>query len=96
LPVVDEISADYADEVAFLAVAWKASLEDTAETAERLLTSGRVQWGLDANEEIFALYGIPYQPVTVLVGADKTIVDAWPGVLSEDEIRAKLDDLVAR
>jgi hypothetical protein len=95
LPVVDEISADYSDDVTFLAVAWKGTPEDTAERAAQIMPSGRVLWGLDADEEVFALYGVPYQPVTVLIGADKTIVDAWPGVLDEDEIRAKLDSLVA-
>jgi hypothetical protein len=96
LPVVDEISADYAGEVAFLAVAWKGSLEDTAEVAADVMPSGRINWGLDVDESVFAAYGVPYQPVTVMIGADKTIVDAWPGALSEDEIRAKLDTLVSR
>ena len=44
---------------------------------------------------IFGLYGVPYQPVTVLIAHDDTVVEAWPGVRSEDEIRAALDDLVA-
>lgn len=95
MPVVDEVSADYADDVTFLAVAWKGSLQDTAAKAEQLIPSGRVKWGLDVGEDIFALYGVPYQPVTVLISADKTIVDAWPGVVSEDEMRAKLDALIA-
>ncbi len=96
MPVVDEISGDYAGEVSFLAVAWKGSLEDTADVAADLMPSGRIKWGLDAEEAIFAAYGVPYQPVTVMIGADKTIVDAWPGALSEDEIRAKLDALLSR
>ncbi len=95
MPVVDEISADYADEVAFVAAAWKGTFEDTAERASQLLSTGNVMWGLDADESVFQAYGIPYQPVTVMIGADKTIVDAWPGALSEDEIRSKLDTLVA-
>jgi thioredoxin-like negative regulator of GroEL len=95
LPVVDAVSADYAGEVTFLAVAWKASLEDTAAAAAEVMPSGRVKWGLDADETVFAAFGVPYQPVTVMIGADKTIVDAWPGALSEDEIRAKLDALVS-
>ena len=79
----------------FLAVAWKGTAEDTAERAAQIMPSGRILWGLDTEEEVFALYGVPYQPVTVLIGADKTVVDAWPGVLGEDEIRARLDTLVA-
>lgn len=94
MPVIESISADYADDVTFLAVAWKGTLEDTREEAERLIPSGNVQWGLDAGEEIFSLYGVPYQPVTVLVTHDKIIKDTWPGVLSEAEMRAEIESLI--
>ncbi len=70
-------------------------MEDTAEVAANVMPSGRMRWGLDVDETVFAAYGVPYQPVTVMIGADKTIVDSWPGALSEDEIRARLDMLVA-
>jgi peroxiredoxin len=52
-------------------------------------------WGLDEEEEIFRLYGVVYQPVTVLIAADRTVVEAWDGLRAEDEIRASLDRLVA-
>lgn len=57
--------------------------------------SGRVKWGLDQGEEIFARYGVPYQPVTVLIGADDTVVEAWAGIRDESEIRGALEDLIA-
>jgi hypothetical protein len=95
LPVVDKVSADYADRVSFLAVAWRGSMADTTERAGQLLRSGNIKWGLDEDERIFGLYGVPYQPVTVMIGTDKTVVDAWAGALEEDQLRAKLDALVA-
>lgn len=52
-------------------------------------------WGLDEDEEIFQLYGVPYQPVTVLIAADGTVVEAWDGLRAEQEIRAALDGLIA-
>lgn len=52
-------------------------------------------WGLDAEEEIFRSYGVPYQPVTVLIASDQTVVEAWDGLRPEDEIRAALDNLIA-
>lgn len=52
-------------------------------------------WGLDEAEEIFAAYGVPYQPVTVLIAGDKTVVEAWAGLRSEEESRAALDNLIA-
>lgn len=93
MPVVDEIATEYADEVAFVAPAWKGTPSDTAERAAELMPSGVIRWGLDADEVIFSAYGVPYQPVTVLISSDKRVVEAWPGVRSEAEIRASLDAL---
>lgn len=95
LPVVDGLAAEYADRVDFVAPAWKSSFELTQQRAGELFQSGQVMWGLDAEEEIFGLYGVPYQPVTVLIATDRTVVEAWDGLRAEDEIRNALDDLVA-
>ncbi len=92
---MDKVAVDYADEVAFVAPAWKATLEDTASRAAGLMPSGIIKWGLDAEESVFAAYGIPSQPASVLIGADKTIVEAWFGARSEEELRASLDRLIA-
>jgi hypothetical protein len=95
LPVVDSLAAEYANEVDFVAPAWKSSLELTRDRAAELFQSNRIMWGLDEEEEIFGLYGVPYQPVTVLIAGDQTVVEAWDGLRAEDEIRAALDDLIA-
>lgn len=92
MPVVDNLAEEY-DDVAFVAVAWKGTPEATAERASELMPSGAMFWGLDVSEEIFALYEVPYQPVTVLIGADKQVADRWTGLRDEDEIRAALDRL---
>lgn len=60
--------------MAFVAPAWKASLSETSRRADRLLRSGAVMWGLDESQRIFSAYGVGYQPVSILIGADKTIV----------------------
>lgn len=51
-------------------------------------------WGLDEDEDIFSKYGVPYQPVTVLIAADGTVVETWPGTRAEAEIRQALDGLL--
>ncbi|REK20806.1 MAG: hypothetical protein DWQ40_04970 [Actinobacteria bacterium] len=94
MPVVDQIAAEYADRVDFVAPAWKSSFEATAARAAELFQSGEIMWGLDEDEQIFELYGVPYQPVTVLIAADDTVVEAWAGLRDEAEIRAALDDLI--
>jgi hypothetical protein len=93
LPVVDNLAEEFDDRVAFVAVAWKGTPEATAERASELMPSGSMVWGLDATEEIFAMYEVPYQPVTVLISADKQVVERWTGLRDEEEIRAALDRL---
>ena len=93
MPVVDKLAEEYDDRVAFVAVAWKGTPEATAERASELMPSGSMVWGLDASEEVFAMYEVPYQPVTVLISADKEVVERWTGLRDEHEIRAALDRL---
>jgi hypothetical protein len=95
LPVVDKLSAEYSDRIDFVAPAWKSTFEATAERANELFVSDQIMWGLDEEETIFSAYGVPYQPVTVLIAADDTVVEAWPGIRDESEIRAALDNLIS-
>jgi len=78
-----------------VAPAWKSSFELTEARALELFQSGEIMWGLDEEQTIFGLYGVPYQPVTVLIAADDTVVQAWPGIRDEADIRAALDELIA-
>lgn len=94
MPVVDGLAAEYAERVDFVAPAWKSSFELTEIRAAQLLQSGEILWGLDEAEEIFALYGVPYQPVIVLIAADRTVVESWAGLRAESEIRSALDALI--
>jgi thiol-disulfide isomerase/thioredoxin len=95
LPVVDRISMDYAGRIDFVAPAWKSGEEAAIAAAAELFPSGNFLWGLDPEEVIFELYGVPYQPVTVLIGSDRTVVEAWAGVRAEEDIRAAVDNLLA-
>ncbi len=47
-----------------------------------------------ANADIVSELGIRYQPVFVLVDADGSEIERWT-VLGEDEIRGKLDAVLA-
>lgn len=95
MPLVDQLAEEYAGRVRFLSVAWKGSLEDTRERANQLLTSGEVSWGLDDSGEFFSTWGVPYQPYTVLLTGDDIVVDEWPGVLAEVELRSRVEALIA-
>ena len=52
-------------------------------------------WGLDEDEDIFAKYGIPYQPVTILIAHDRTVVTEWAGLKDPAEIELWLDELIS-
>ena len=52
-------------------------------------------WGLDGDEDIFAKYGIPYQPVTILIAHDRTVVTEWAGIKDKAEIEAWLNELIS-
>ena len=88
MPVIDEVAADYGDQVVFLAVAGRADFDVTAQRADELF-SERLLWGLD--DSIWDLYGVPYQPVTVLISGNDVIVDTWAGALGESDLRNRID-----
>ena len=92
MPVVDEVAADYLDEVSFVAVAGRADFDRTADRAGELFSTN-LMWGLD--ESIWEAYGVFGQPFTVLISGDDRIVDSWFGTLPEDEMRSRLDGLVS-
>ncbi len=94
MPVVDSLAAEYSDRVDFVAPAWKSTFDATRSRATELFQSGQIMWGLDESEEIFGLYGVPYQPVTVLIAGDDTVVQAWDGLRPEEDIRAAIEELI--
>lgn len=94
MPVVDDLAAGYSDQVDFVAPAWKSDLASTEARARELFQSGAIMWGLDSEELIFGLYGVPYQPVTVLIASDDTIVETWPGLRDKDDIREAIQRLI--
>ena len=52
-------------------------------------------WGLDERQRIFSAYGVGYQPITVLIGADKTIVKTLFGAQSRSVIREAIEELLS-
>lgn len=95
MPVVDQLAEEYSDRVAFVAPAWKGTLEDTAARAAELMPSGDIMWGLDEHESTFTAFGVPYQPATFLIRPDRTVADSWQGARSEAEMRSAIESLLA-
>ena len=78
-----------------MAAAWKAPLNATRQRAQQLLRSGLVKWGLDEGQRIFSAYGVGYQPVTILIGADKTIVKSLFGAQGASSLRNGIEELLS-
>jgi hypothetical protein len=95
LPVIDKLAVEYADRVEFVAIAWKSSFDATARRASDLMPSGAMRWGLDEREEIFSLYGMSYQPNSLLITGTDVEVERWFGARSEGQMRQALEDLIA-
>jgi hypothetical protein len=91
LPVVDVVARDYQDRVRFVAVAGRSDYGSTEKQAAKLFSN--LEWGL--GDEIWDLYGIPYQPVTVLITGGDVVYDTWPGAVSESEMRERIDTMLA-
>ena len=90
MPVLAEIAKDYQDEVTFVAVAGRASLERTQKRAKELF-GDRLLWGLD--ESVWQLYGVFGQPTSILITGNDQVVDGF-FIENEETIREKLDALV--
>jgi hypothetical protein len=94
LPVVDNLASEYRGEVEFIAVAYASTFDRTAVGAARLMPSGAIRWGLDAEDSVRGIYGISGQPWTVLISSSGQEVERWAGARAADEIKASLDALI--
>ena len=93
MPVVDAVAPDYLDQITFLAVAGSSSPEASATRVGDWFSPDRLLWGY--SDDLWVLYNVPYQPVSVLVSSDNVIVERWFGAVGEEELRAALDRLAA-
>lgn len=91
MPALDEIAADY-DDVYFLAVAGRSDPEQSRERAREWF-SDNLAWGYD--ESVWELYGVPGQPVTILLTGDDKVFASWYGRAGEAETRAAIEGLLA-
>jgi hypothetical protein len=87
LPVVDEVSNEYLEDITFLAIAGRSDTGASEKAASELF-SENLLWGYD--ESIWELYGVPGQPTSVLI-QNGVIVDVWFGAIGDEALREKLD-----
>ncbi|HSG79377.1 MAG TPA: hypothetical protein VLD62_07355 [Acidimicrobiia bacterium] len=93
MPVIDAVAPDFLDQITFLAVAGSSSPEASAARVGDWFSPDRLLWGY--SDDLWALYAVPYQPVSVLISSDDVVVERWFGAVGEVELRAALDRLAA-
>jgi len=93
--VLEQVSADYEGQVAFLAIGGSGTAEATAERAEEWIPSGRVMWGLDESLRIWSIFGVSGTPSTILMGPDGEVITGWAGERAEAEMRQAIDLLIS-
>jgi hypothetical protein len=75
-----------------VAVAGRSSPEASADRVGDWFSPDRIDWGY--SDDVWALYGVPGQPVSVLITGDDFEVARWFGEASESDMRAELDRLL--
>lgn len=93
LPAIDAVAPDYLEEVTFVAVAGRSSLEASRERVGDWFSPDRILWGYD--DDLWTTYLVRGQPVSFVISSDGIIVGQWFGSIGEDALRERLDDLVA-
>ena len=90
---MDAVASDYLDDITFLAIAGSSSPEASAVRVGDWFDPDRVLWAY--SDELWDLYLVGYQPVSVLISSDDVIVERWFGAVGETELRAALERLRA-
>ena len=91
LPVVDEVSNEYLEDITFLAIAGRSDLGASTTAAGELFTDN-LAWGYD--DSIWELYGVPGQPASVLI-QNGVIVDVWFGAIGAEALREKFNSVAS-
>lgn len=93
MPIINSLAADYGDDVTFVAVAGRSTLQASRERASTWFSPDRILWGYD--DDLWQTYLVRGQPVGFLISGDDVIVDRWLGNIGKDAITELLDTLVA-
>lgn len=86
------MARQYADEISVLGMAGRDDVGPMQEFVARH-DLGHVTHAVDEDGALWERFDVPYQPAWVFLDASGEVVRRHPGPLSEDELRAALDEL---
>jgi thiol-disulfide isomerase/thioredoxin len=90
MPGFEAVHQDLGDQVGFVGMAYRDSVEDALATVAR--TGVTYPTFADAGDAAMTYFGGIEMPTTVFIDAAGNVVDVQPGALSEDELRAAIAD----
>jgi thioredoxin-like negative regulator of GroEL len=90
-PDLDAAATAYAGRVSFVGLSNRDTLEDGRAYAK----THRVPYPLAHAPDVWAAYGVPHQPVTVVIAADGRELKRWSGAVTEEQLAEALDAALA-
>jgi thioredoxin-like negative regulator of GroEL len=90
-PDLDAAATAYAGRVSFIGL----SNRDTVEDGLAYARTHKVPYPLAHAPDVWTAYGVPYQPVTVVIAADGREVKRWSGAVTEEQLTEALDAALA-
>lgn len=70
------------------------SNNDTVADGKGFVNEFKVPYAMAHAPEVWELYSVPYQPVTVVVGTDGRIMERIEGPVTYDELKTILEEVV--
>lgn len=93
--MLETVSADYEDQVTFLALGGASRPELLSDRADEWFPSGRIKWGYDENATVWQALGVSGTPTTLLFAPDGEVIAGWSGERGEAFMREQIDILIA-
>jgi len=93
--LLETVSADYEDQVTFLALGGASRPELLSDRADEWFPSGRIVWGYDENATVWQALGVSGTPTTLLFAPDGEVIAGWSGERGDAFMREQIDLLIA-
>lgn len=84
------MAEEYEGEVVFAGV----SNNDSVEAGKGYVEDLEVPYAMAHAPDVWDAYEVPYQPVTILIGADGAIADRFDGPITYGDLKEALEGLV--
>ena len=91
MPEFEEVFNDFGGDVAFVGISTDPRLEDAQFLVEETGVTYDLGWDPDA--ELFAQFGGFAMPTTVFVDASGVVRETWSGVLTGEDLTAKIAEI---